>query len=395
MQTKYFPAVVIGGGPAGATAAFTLASSGVPTCLIDRRKFPRDKLCGGLLTLRTKKTFDRVFAGDWNNLIETTANGVQFCSPKGPIESLKNYSTLFFTQRYHFDNALLTMAQSAGCTVHLGNGVRQVDLSSNSIQLPDGTVIRYGYLIGADGVNSVVTKTLFGNAYDEKTIGFALEMDIPANLLPRAHSPPEIHFGVARWGYGWVFPKKGAYTVGMGGLYSLNPNLRTMFERFLITRLGTLPQIKIKGHFVPFGDYRRQPGRDNVLLCGDAAGLVDSITGEGIAFAMQSGNAAGLAVAAAIATSVDPLVQYLHEYSAITTHIKKSNFYRWFIFPQISEKLFLAAIPDASTIQASYLDLLAAEIEYEALPGRLWLQFRKGVRKITKTMIKRLMHQQQ
>ena len=382
-KTRHFPAVVIGAGPAGAAAAFTLASSGVPTCLIDRRKFPRDKLCGGLLTLRAKKTFDRVFAGNWGGLVEATAGGIQFYARSGRIDPPEIYSTLFFTQRYHFDNALLTMARSAGCTVRLGSGVRQIDLARKSVQLPDGEVIRYDYLIGADGVNSVVAKTLFGAAFDRKTIGFALEMDVPANLLPDASTLPEIHFGVARWGYGWVFPKQGIYTVGMGGLYALNPDLRARFERFLIKRLGTLPAQKIKGHFVPFGDFRRQPGRDNVLLCGDAAGLVDSITGEGIAFAMQSGNAAGAAIAAALAAGVAPLEQYMHEYSAITTHIRKSNFYRRLIFPRLSEKLFLAAIPDASTIQRSYLDLLAADIEYDALPGRIWIQLQNGGRKIT------------
>lgn len=387
MQPKHFPVVVIGAGPAGATAAFSLASSGVPALLVDRRTFPRDKLCGGLLTLRAKKTFDRVFGGDWNGLVEATAHGVQFFSPSEPLAPLEDYSTLFFTQRYHFDAALLTMAQSAGCTLHLGRAARELDPANQSIRLTDGEVITYDYLIGADGVNSLVARALFGAAFDQKTIGFALELDIPAPLLPRAGPLPEIHFGVARWGYGWVFPKRGAYTVGVGGLHSVNPDLRTTFERFLVSRLGTLPPQKIKGHFVPFGDFRRQPGRDNVLLCGDAAGLVDSITGEGIAFAMQSGNAAGLAVAAAIAGGGPPLERYMREYSTIVAHIRSSNIYRWFIFSSLGEKLFLAAIPDASTIQKSYLDVLADDIGYEALPGRLWLQFKKGIRKIAGRMM--------
>jgi geranylgeranyl reductase family protein len=390
MDAKYFPVVIIGAGPAGSAAAVTLARRGVATCLIDRRKFPRDKICGGLLTLRSKKAFDQIFAGDWNNLIEATAHGMRFYDPRQRIVTLAPHSTLFFTQRCHFDHALLAMAESAGCTVHLGHGIRQIDLEQKSISLPDGTVIRYDYLVGADGVNSVVAKTLFGKSFSHKTIGFALEMDIPAGLLPDRSALPEVHFGVSKWGYGWVFPKRESYTIGIGGLRSLNPHIRDQFERFLTARLGVVPDSKIKGHFVPFGDFRKQPGRDRVLLCGDAAGLVDSITGEGIAFAMQSGFAAGRAIADAIISGTDAMAGYMHEYSAITSHIRKSNYYRWLIFPWLSEKVFLAAIPDASTIQKGYLDLLAADIEYGSMPGLLWLQSKKGVLKVARSMIAKL-----
>ena len=65
--------------------------------------------------------------------------------------------------------------------------------------------------------------------------------------------------------------------------------MKADFEVFLKNRFGHVPPAKIKGHFIPFGDFRRSPGKGNILLCGDAAGLVEPITGEGIAFAMLSG----------------------------------------------------------------------------------------------------------
>ncbi|PIV88142.1 MAG: geranylgeranyl reductase, partial [Hydrogenophilales bacterium CG17_big_fil_post_rev_8_21_14_2_50_63_12] len=74
-----------------------------------------------------------------------------------------------------------------------------------------------------------------------------------------------------------------------GGLHAKNPALKKVFHGFLAARFGSVPEGRIKGHYLPFGDYRKVPGRRNVLLCGDAAGLVDPITGEGIAFAMLSG----------------------------------------------------------------------------------------------------------
>ena len=76
MESKY-QVVVMGGGPAGSSAAYTLAGAGVKVCLIDRSIFPRDKLCGGLLTIRSKRAFQRIFKADWTPVIQTVSKGAE------------------------------------------------------------------------------------------------------------------------------------------------------------------------------------------------------------------------------------------------------------------------------------------------------------------------------
>ena len=77
-------------------------------------------------------------------------------------------------------------------------------------------------MIGADGANSLVARTLYGEAFDHARIGFGLEIEAPA---PAADAPVRIDFGAAEWGYGWNFPKAGSATIGIGGVHGRNPGM--------------------------------------------------------------------------------------------------------------------------------------------------------------------------
>jgi flavin-dependent dehydrogenase len=149
--------------------------------------------------------------------------------------------------------------------------------------------IQADFIIGADGVNSRVSKLIDGSRHRKRTLAFGLECEIPRELLKRSVQSPEIYLGIARWGYGWVFPKKNSVTVGLAGLLHSNSGLQSNFEQFLRQICGFLPGIPYEGHHIPFGHYLNMPGRAATLLVGDAAGLVEPVTGEGIAFAMLSG----------------------------------------------------------------------------------------------------------
>ena len=80
MQIDIYDAVVVGGGPAGSAAAFTLAKAGLRTCLVDKQNFPRDKLCGGLITLRSKRIFEKVFCRSWEDNLFVSSTKISFFS---------------------------------------------------------------------------------------------------------------------------------------------------------------------------------------------------------------------------------------------------------------------------------------------------------------------------
>ena len=385
MPEPKFQVVVIGGGPAGSSAAYTLAGSGVKVCVIDRSVFPRDKLCGGLLTIRSKKTFQTIFNTDWTPAIQTVSRGARFYFKQKLLNHLANYQDLYFTSRRDYDAFLLQLARKSGATVYAGAPVRTIEINKSLLTLSDGSSIHYDFLIGADGVNSMVAKLIFGESFSRDTVGFGLEMEVPVSSDIPAISDPEIYFGLLDWGYGWVFPKKNTLTAGVGGLLRKNPQMREDFNSFLIQRFGRLPSAKVRGHFIPFGDFRKTPGRGNVLLCGDAAGLVEPITGEGIAFAMLSGYyaAEGVKEALSVNRPASALEFYEKRYATIKGSFQQANHLRCLLFPKWCQYLFAKALPHSQSIPRRHLDLMADELSYGQYVSFL-------VRKIGSGFVKRL-----
>lgn len=369
MTRRHHVVLVIGGGPAGSAAAHTLASQGVDVCLIDKAVFPRDKLCGGLLTLRSRKLFAQIFGeADWAEAFEFESAGARLLYRDRLLNAVDKHGSLYFTCRRHFDNYLLSLAQRRGAVIRQGDAVAAIDLTNKVCRLASGDEIAYDYLIGADGVNSMVARTLFGQAYDRSTIAFALEMDVSREQLGRDLKDPEIYFGVVKWGYGWAFPKQDTVTLGVGGVQARNPNMKRAFERFLVDLCGAMPSGKMKGHHIPCGDYKRHPGSEphGVLLVGDAAGLVDPITGEGIAHAMHSGHNAGLAVVAHRQSggAVSVLKAYQRHGAEITQSLDHARWLRYLIYPEYSEKLLVRMLPRSGQLMRRHLDLMAGEVSY-------------------------------
>lgn len=335
-------------------------------CLIDRSIFPRDKLCGGLLTLRSKRAFQTIFKTDWTPVIQTVSTGASFYYKQKRLNQITNYKEISFTCRRNYDAFLLDLARKNGATVLESAQAQAINIKQSCLILNDGTAFHYDFLIGADGVNSMVAKTLFGDAFNPSTIGFGLEMEVPVTGNIPAIREPEIYFGLLDWGYGWVFPKGNTLTAGVGGLLKKNPKMREDFNRFLIQRFGSLPPPKVKGHFIPFGDFRRTPGRENVLLCGDAAGLVEPITGEGIAFAMLSGFYAAESIKEALAANspAAALSFYQKRYSGIADSFSQANKLRFLLFPKFCQFLFSKALPHTQSIPRRHMDLMADNLDY-------------------------------
>lgn len=341
MSAERYEAVVVGGGPAGSAAAFTLAAAGRKVCLIDKATFPRDKLCGGGLTFRSKREFERVFKRRWKSELINSSQDVSFFSKGRFLASFKVGANIYFTTRLGFDHYLLMLARDAGATLMLGDGVDEIDLDHSRVKLRSGRTIGFDFLIGADGVNSRVASTLYGRAFDPATVAFALEAEVPRDRLPHQSDRVEFDFSAARWGYGWVFPKRETLTIGIGGLHRLNPDLRERLDAYFRAKGLKAGDYKVKGQFLP-ADYRAVPGRANVLLCGDAAGAVDPISGEGIPFAMQTGAAAGRAVAMALAqpSGLSALAIYSEDWSVVAASLRAAKFWRYLIYPRVVQDLF-------------------------------------------------------
>ncbi len=128
---------------------------------------------------------------------------------------------------------------------------------------------------------------------------------------------------------------------------------------------------------MPFGDYRATPGRDRILLCGDAAGLVDPITGEGIAYALQSGLLAAEAIRTALHTGQRARVLefYKETYAALASNLRSANTLRSFLFPRMAQFLFSKVLARSERLPKRFMDLMADDVSYRGYRDTLLRSF--------------------
>lgn len=370
-----FDVIVIGAGPAGASAAYVAARAGLRVALIDRKTFPREKLCGGLITGRARRHYAEIFGHEMPFDPQDRKTTVDFRYRGQPVGLIEDAPALCVTMRWDMDAMLCGHAMAAGAQDFTGQAVAEIDCDARRVTLKDGAMLQYEVLIGADGVNSQVARALFGQPFDRQRIGFGLEIEARGAHLNRA-GPIRIDLAAAQWGYGWVFPKRCSTTVGVGGLLSENPDMKQAMSAYCEMLGIDAADLHVKGQFLPFGDFRKMPGQGAVLLAGDAAGLVDPITGEGIGYAMQSGQLAAKAALAALNAGrpQTALSHYRRALRPVHRALRMARLIRPVIFLPALEPGFARAFRRSSTLRHEYLRLMAGEVEYGQILTRLVLR---------------------
>lgn len=304
-----YDVIVAGAGPAGSTAARECAARGFSTLLLDRAEFPRDKPCGGGVNVRAA----RLLPFDLAPVAERPIHGMRIsvrqkhsflCRSDEPIS--------YLTQRRHLDTYLVEQAASAGVEFRERLAVRVVERHGDHVGVRAGTQVFEGRsLIVADGANGT-TAAMAGIR-----VARSKEIALEGNITPSGSYPPAWHdvlgidIGSVPGGYGWLFPKGEHLNIGVGGLSSAGPSLRPRLLQ--LTRYYGFDPADfwgLRGHPLPV----RRPGAalndGNVLLVGDAAGLLDPLTGEGIYGAIWSGQAAADHLAGYLAGAVRSLDGY-------------------------------------------------------------------------------------
>ena len=313
-----YDAIVAGGGPAGSTAARILAREGATVLLLDRARFPRDKPCGGGVTLRAAACQDL----DLGPVVERTVTGARFSLRLGEAFDRRYEGPLtYMTQRCRLDAFLVEAAVSAGATFKDGEPVRSVEVRSAGgpgVSLtPDVTVHteRGSYsaraLIGADGANGVVGRDTGTRPETEVAVALEGNVPYPDGVPERWREFVGLDVGGLAGGYGWVFPKGDHLNVGVGAwkyaAFTLRPKLADLCARHGFDANGLE---SVRGHHLPV----RVPGsaiaRGPVAVVGDAAGLVDPLSGEGIHMAFTSGRLAARAALRMLAGEADDLSAY-------------------------------------------------------------------------------------
>lgn len=290
--------LVVGAGPAGSATAIHLARAGVCVLLADGARFPRDKPCGGGLTGRAL----RQAPCDVSPVVEHVVDRFELRLRFGRSFTRASEAPLILmTQRRRLDAYLAEQAAAAGADFRDGSRVADVEIGPDGVSATVGGVrVHAGAIVGADGANGVVARSagLAGGIEH----GVALEGNVAWDTLrrDRYERTAVVELGQPAGGYGWVFPKGDHANLGVGGFGSEGPLLRDHLAR-LARAHGVAPGAlaEVRGHRLPMRRLGRStPATDRVLLVGDAAGLVDPLSGDGIYEAFTSARLAAEAILA-------------------------------------------------------------------------------------------------
>ena len=311
-MTSDFDVVISGAGPAGCTAALAMGSSGLRIALIEKERFPRQKVCGDAIPAYVPKvlnTINREYAARFYEITEKTENGTcRFFAPDRKSVDLKFPENGFLCKRLIFDNFLFELVSDLpNVTVFQETALRNVSIDQNHALINAGNEVALTarLVIGCDGPGSIVRKKL---ADDRSAAG---EGSVAARAYFRnvKDNPPgtlEFHFLKDYLpGYFWIFPlPDNQFNVGLGmpseTVTKKKINLRGELTRIIETDPFLSPRFSeaemagdIRGHFLPLLTRKKALSGERFMLCGDAASLINPATGGGIGQAMQSGRFAG------------------------------------------------------------------------------------------------------
>ncbi|HZD47540.1 MAG TPA: geranylgeranyl reductase family protein [Silvibacterium sp.] len=323
---KIWDAIIVGAGPAGCAAAYDLAAAGREVLLLDKAEFPRQKACAGGLTLKAVKalrySIEPVVRQKLSRMrVECDNDRTTILRRRSPY--------CFMTVRQELDHYCFGKTIASGARFQRLRAITAITEESSSIALSiDGQVLRARFLIGADGVHSQV-RLLTGMDSGWFWRAFALEATVP---VPNAATQDLVFdFAPVRDGYGWLFPKGDHLNIGLYS-YSKNEKIdRARLALYIRNRFGDATSDSVIGQYAGFGAAQHNVLASRIFLVGDAGGFVDPLTGEGIYFAIVSGQAAAMAIETDLASGNPAHEQFAQRTAAIRADLAiTTSAARWF-----------------------------------------------------------------
>lgn len=282
--------VVVGAGPAGAYCAFHLAKEGFRPVLLDH-SHPREKPCGGGLSPFAQEVFPFLKEIPFAH---GEADQIQIVYYKNKRIKVKVKNRYLFVSRLKLDQYILEMALAEGARLEKVKALGAKRHQKEWEIITNKGTLRAGVLIGADGVDSVIRKATVG-PFQASDLGMCYgylakplkDRNILLKFLPR------------RRGYIWIFPRGDRVCIGIATSLRRSADSKTELDKFLKPYYPKLEITSKWAAMIPTlrsRSFRTQVAGPDWMLIGDAAGHVDSVSGEGIPYALRSGELAADAI---------------------------------------------------------------------------------------------------
>lgn len=299
-----YDVAVIGAGPSGSISAKLIAEAGYKVILIDKEEIPRYKPCGGAIELTLVPKYKLP-----EEVIEREVESLVLYHTSGKVYHRIGFGAVVW--RLKFDGYFQYLAAAAGAKLRELQAVKSVTWKDGHYRLG----LRRGkveakIIVAADGVNSATLKSIGWSPFKPNEVYLTIQKEILSSRERIAEIIGEktinFYFGkdISKFGYGWAFPKRNVISLGWGCLLSEITNTRNAFEKFLEYEpvkeiLSSGETIRTAAHLVPLKS-RDTFIEKGVLAVGDAAGLVDPISGKGIPYALESGELAAKTIIKAL-----------------------------------------------------------------------------------------------
>ena len=288
---------VVGGGPAGATAARHLARAGLAVRLCESRPLPRYKTCGGGVVGRARHWLEV----DLEPAVESECHRAEmrFLDDGLRFELAGERPLVTMVMRSDLDHLLVRAAERAGAEIHSPCAVDGLEPRAGGVRLTTGAgPCEARFVVAADGASGRIARWAGWCRDSPRAAALESEIQVSPSTLERFTGRAVFDFGLVAAGYAWVFPKRDHLSIGC---LSTRPGGRPLKEHLdaYLDRLGVEPvERDDHGFVIPLAPRAPDLVRGRVLLTGDSAGLADPITAEGISFAALSGRLAATAIVA-------------------------------------------------------------------------------------------------
>ncbi|GBD39260.1 Menaquinone reductase [bacterium HR37] len=368
---KLYDVIIVGAGPAGSICAYELSKKNIQVLLLEREKLPRYKVCAGGLT---KKAVD-ILPEDVKDILEDQTHTVHLSlNHKFTFSKTTSFPLVSMVMRDKFDHFLVKKAIESGA--HLKDETRVFSLTEHpdlvTVETSRGTFVSK-LLVGADGVTSKVAHLL--GIRRKLDFGIALEAELfpkHPDLISNYHGSLHLDFNVIPRGYGWIFPKRKQLSVGVFTTLPSIRNIKSYFYAYVRNKhLRNLTCKSLIGHQIPIGGRTNKLNTERVLLVGDASGLADPITGEGIYFALRSGQIAAETISKKLLK--EPSLS-LDEYSLkineeMTENFKYARFLASFLY-NISYVSYNIA-RKAESVNDTFIEVVSGNCSYKEAPLKI------------------------